>query len=126
MRYSSYVARSLVVRPIDAATLHHLSRGPLTPTQLGARVGAGSGSLTAIVDRLEQAGMVARTPHPRDRRSVSVSLTASGRARLTAQTADLLDATQAVVDRLSPAQQRTVEDFLHELALVLEREAPAH
>jgi MarR family transcriptional regulator, organic hydroperoxide resistance regulator len=35
-------------------------------------------TLTGILDRLERAGLIERTPNPRDRRSVLLGLTADG------------------------------------------------
>ena len=37
-------------------------------------------SLTSMVDRMETRKLIARKPHPKDRRSVMVSLTGQGRA----------------------------------------------
>ena len=46
--------------------------GPLTPREVGERVRLSSGAVTALLDRLEGRGFVARSPHPSDRRSVLV------------------------------------------------------
>ncbi len=46
--------------------------GPLTPREVGERVRLSSGAVTSLLDRLEGRGFVARTPHPKDRRSVLV------------------------------------------------------
>ncbi|MFJ8083588.1 MarR family winged helix-turn-helix transcriptional regulator [Streptomyces sp. NPDC096205] len=46
--------------------------GPLTPGELGARTGLTTGPTTRLIDRLEQAGYVRRTPSPDDRRKVIV------------------------------------------------------
>ncbi|NUT69608.1 MarR family winged helix-turn-helix transcriptional regulator [Pseudarthrobacter sp. C4D7] len=42
----------------------------IRPTQLGARLGITSASMTSLVDRLVAAGHVTREPHPSDRRAV--------------------------------------------------------
>ena len=42
-----------------------------------------TGSVTALIDRLESAGYAARTPNPGDRRSVLISLTDTGRDAMT-------------------------------------------
>ncbi|MFC7915229.1 MarR family winged helix-turn-helix transcriptional regulator [Streptomyces sp. NPDC057386] len=46
--------------------------GPMTPGELGARTGLTTGPTTRLVDRLERAGYVRRTPDPEDRRKVIV------------------------------------------------------
>jgi DNA-binding MarR family transcriptional regulator len=51
----------------------------LTATQLHREFGHKRSTLTNLLDRLEQRGLVARTPNPSDRRSIIVALTARGR-----------------------------------------------
>src|SRR5689334_13775567 len=46
--------------------------GPMTPGELGTRTGLTTGPTTRLVDRLEAAGYVKRTPDPGDRRRVIV------------------------------------------------------
>jgi DNA-binding MarR family transcriptional regulator len=46
--------------------------GPMTPGELGARTGLTTGPTTRLIDRLEAAGYVHRTPDPGDRRKVIV------------------------------------------------------
>ncbi|WP_208544338.1 MarR family winged helix-turn-helix transcriptional regulator [Saccharomonospora piscinae] len=63
----------------EATTLGEiLHQGPLPPSALVKRLGITSASVTALLDRLEAAGMVERRAHDTDRRSVLVSLTARG------------------------------------------------
>ena len=52
----------------------------MSPTELSEIVVRSSGGMTQILDRLERAGLVARTPDPADRRKVLVALTAGGPA----------------------------------------------
>jgi len=46
--------------------------GSATPGQLGSRLGLSTGSVTAMIDRLERIGFVTRSPDPSDRRKVVV------------------------------------------------------
>jgi MarR family 2-MHQ and catechol resistance regulon transcriptional repressor len=57
-----------------------LHRGPLPVSELGRRVFLTSGSITTSIDRLERAGLVARTTTSADRRARIVHLTDAGRA----------------------------------------------
>ncbi len=50
----------------------------LTPTQLMRSVALSSGGMTNRLDRLEQAGLIAREPDPGDRRGVVIRLTRKG------------------------------------------------
>jgi DNA-binding MarR family transcriptional regulator len=52
----------------------------LTPTALYEATMVTSGAITARLDRLENAGLISRGPHPADRRGVIVQLTEKGRA----------------------------------------------
>ena len=56
-----------------------LHKGPLTITELQAKVLLASGSMTATVDRLEKKGLVVRRPAPGDRRAKVLELTPEGR-----------------------------------------------
>lgn len=54
--------------------------GPIQPRDLGIRLGMGSGTLTTLLDRLEQSGYAARTDHPQDRRRLLMVMTPYGKA----------------------------------------------
>ena len=69
--------------------LHFSRRGALPMTRMGARLQVHPTSVTNAVDRLEAVGMVARRPHPTDRRTTLVELTEPGRSVA-------LDATKAL------------------------------
>lgn len=51
--------------------------GPVTPTMLSEFLGMSTGSITALIDRLEQRGLVVRQRHPHDRRGVVLELDAA-------------------------------------------------
>lgn len=56
-----------------------LHKGPLTITQIQAKVLLASGSMTAAVDRLEKKGLIVRNTTTEDRRARVLELTAKGR-----------------------------------------------
>jgi DNA-binding MarR family transcriptional regulator len=67
--------------------LLHLDEAPrdgLRMSDLADAVVISKSGLTGLVDRIEQAGLVARRPHPDDRRAIAVTLTAAGRRRFRA------------------------------------------
>lgn len=80
LAFAAALARRTGLGTSEMAALEHLqqSEAGLTPTQLGRRLSLSSGSVTALVDRLEKAGRVERRPHPGDRRSSVVYLKPSG------------------------------------------------
>ena len=48
-------------------------KGTATPTELSRQTGLTSGATTAMLDRLEKAGLIQRRPNPEDRRGTLVS-----------------------------------------------------
>src|SRR5437016_13511686 len=56
-----------------------LHKGPLTITEIQAKVLLASGSMTAAVDRLERKGLVTRSATPSDRRAKVLELTSKGK-----------------------------------------------
>ncbi|MFE3189956.1 MarR family winged helix-turn-helix transcriptional regulator [Nocardia sp. NPDC059240] len=66
-----------------------------------------------LIDTLEKAGLVTRTRDPEDRRKYRLTITAAGE-RLRAETdAKILEATDVLLYRLTPAERET----LHHLSL---------
>jgi len=63
----------------QAGLLLRLRPGALSPRQLAPVLGTDHAGMTRLVDRLEGKGLVARQPHPQDRRSIVVGLTDAGR-----------------------------------------------
>ncbi|MDD0858416.1 MarR family transcriptional regulator [Arthrobacter alpinus] len=68
---------------VSAAEMRAMSfihaAGEMTPKELSLLLDITTGSMTAMVDRLEAAAMVTRNPHPTDRRSLLLTLTPAGR-----------------------------------------------
>jgi len=62
-------------------------------------------SVTGLVDRAEERGLVRRTPSPLDRRSVQVSITAAGQELIGQGTAAFEAELAALVADLSPSQR---------------------
>src|SRR6202011_883977 len=56
-----------------------LHKGPLTISEIQAKVLLASGSMTAAIDRLERKGLVIRTATPSDRRAKLLELKPEGR-----------------------------------------------
>ena len=70
----------LTARQIEILeVLYHHREGVLTPAELSDEVGLTRSAMTGALDALEKLGHTVRTPHPTDRRMVSISLTLAGR-----------------------------------------------
>jgi len=65
--------------PTQAVALREL-KTPLTMRELATRMACEASNVTFVVDKLEDHGLVERTPHPDDRRAKRVALTAEGKA----------------------------------------------
>jgi DNA-binding MarR family transcriptional regulator len=91
--------------------------GPLTPSELADRERIQRPSATRVLTRLEDAGLVARTPDPRDGRSALIALTPAGTALL-AEVRHAKDTyLEHRLDTLTPTELATLEDA----AQILER-----
>lgn len=96
-RLRAVLAARCGLTTVESTAMSHLGiAGPLTQRQLGDRVGLSTGAVTGLVDRLERHGVCRREPHPTDRRSSFVTLTARGRSVLAQATDDLVRAADAV------------------------------
>jgi len=81
-------------------------RGTATPSELARQTGLTSGAATAMLDRLERAGLVARRPNPDDRRGTLVSPAESARERAASWFAS---ARRAQADLISTYSERELE-----------------
>ena len=100
------------------ATLRR-SGGTLRPTDLTNASMLTSSGTTKRLDKLEQAGLIAREPDPGDRRGTLISLTAEGRRLIDALTPAHLDNERRILSALSEAEQRRLADLLRKLQLGL-------
>jgi DNA-binding MarR family transcriptional regulator len=67
------LGRDLEVNPTDLAAMEHLiESGPLSPSEIAARLGVTTAAATAIVDRLARVGHAHRRSNEHDRRGVLV------------------------------------------------------
>lgn len=102
------------VTPSQSRALRSLASRPdgMRPSALADDLHIAPRSATEVVDALEERGWVDRTPDPTDRRATTLTLTDAGR-ELVAQIDDVRrDASERVLDVLTPAQRRTLHEIL--------------
>jgi DNA-binding MarR family transcriptional regulator len=100
------------------AALATLERhGPMTPSELAARERIQRPTATRILARLEEAGLVTRTPDPEDRRSSLVTATPEGIALL----AELRTRKTAFLAHRLEGLDAAERDTLERAANILER-----
>ncbi len=113
----SALASGAGISPTDLDALEHLeAAGPLTQRELGTRLALTSGAITMLVDLLERAGWVRRRPHPSDRRSVLVELSAQAAERAPVGLAAYHARIKAIAAGVPAAHQEAVASFLQAAA----------
>ncbi len=96
------------------------SRRAARVQELAAAAGISASTATRILDALERRGIVRRVRSSRDRRAVSVSLTALGRELLHAEQDWLRGRQRAFYASLPPAEQDLAPDLLLRLAVLID------
>jgi DNA-binding MarR family transcriptional regulator len=91
----------------------------LRPTELTSALMLTSSGTTKRLDRLERAGLIARTPDPGDRRGTLITLTEAGRELIDAVTEAHLENERRLLASLGEAEQRRLGDLLRTLQLGL-------
>lgn len=91
--------------------------GPVSQAELGRTLRIDPKDMVAIVNDLQQDGLVTRTPDPRDRRKNAVEISADGRLRLrrTEQLGD--EANAELTAALTPAEREQLVALLTRIAL---------
>ena len=117
-------ARDVGVSVQELLALEHLdAAGGLGPSDLAQRLQMSTGSITALVDRLEASGRAVRAPHPGDRRRVVVSRTAKAGEDLAQGAAPLVKEVRALSQSLSEREREAVGRFLERFIAILEKSA---
>ncbi len=97
----------------------------MSPSELSEIVVRSSGGMTQILDRLERAGLVARTPDPADRRKVLVALTDEGMRTADAANARYAAERERLLADLSSDEVQRLDDAIHRLLEVMTADSTA-
>jgi DNA-binding MarR family transcriptional regulator len=103
-------------------TLH--CDGPAIMRNLGDQLGVSPRNMTAMVDALEDAGLVVRQPHPTDRRATLVELTPSGLTEAEQVLGPRLQAMAELFEGFTPAEQEAFSAALRRLGQAMGSRAP--
>jgi len=106
------------LRPVDFSVLSLITHNPgITSRQLCTTLGILPPNLVGMINSLEQRGLVARQPHPRDGRAVGLHLTPAGQKlmRDAERTAAQLEADAA--SALSETEVKTLIRLLKKVYL---------
>jgi DNA-binding MarR family transcriptional regulator len=115
--FNDQVALRTGIGLTDSQFLHLLAvHGPMSPSELARASGLGSGTVTGVVNRLEELGFVHRERHPSDRRRVTV---VADQAKVDLELAPHFASQSAylakVIERFDQGQLATIADFLEAL-----------
>ena len=124
LSYTASAARRMGLGVSELAALEHLQgAGELTPTELGRRLSMSSGTVTALVDRLERAGYAERRPNPEDRRSSVVRPTAWGTEEVLRHLGPLGAELRRIACDLSEEERSAVGGYVEEVTAAIARHA---
>jgi DNA-binding MarR family transcriptional regulator len=95
----------------------------LNPRDVQRAVMVTSGGMTKRLDRLEQAGLIERSPDPTDRRGVLIRLTPQGRSTIDKALDAMLGVERQTLERAitDEADRARLEELLRQLLLAFER-----
>ena len=116
-RRAAFAAHNLETWEFDVLAALRREGPPyaLSPGALSAATFVTSGTMTNRIDRLEASGLVARSPDPRDKRGVQVTLTTSGSSQVDGALDDLLTHERALLAHLTPRKRDALAAALREL-----------
>lgn len=121
--YSRKLSASCDLTGPQLACLRELARSDETATtQLADAVSLSPATVTGILDRLEQGGLVARQRHREDKRRVMVGLTDAGRDVLRRAPPLLQDGFTQRFRALQAASQAQLDRALQEIVAMMEAE----
>jgi DNA-binding MarR family transcriptional regulator len=103
-RFDTIAAAELGIHLSDLRCVNALEKGPLGAGAIGERLGLTSGSVTALISRLEKAGFVVKTRSVDDARQIEVQLHPSFYQKADAIYARLGQSLSMQFDDLNPAE----------------------
>lgn len=112
-KYRRRIAHTMGVSVTELRALGVIAENDeCTPRIVADRLDLTTGSVTALLDRLEEAGLVRRAKHPTDRRSVHLELTESGHRLMAASYRIFQERLLFAVESLPPGTVANVSAFM--------------
>ena len=112
-RFESAVARALEVDAVGLAAMDYLIlNGSATPTELAHTLDISTAAMTLVLDRLEAADHISRSPHPSDRRKVVISPAKDSIRAAFSHVQPLIDGMDEMVGSMTAQERAAVTKFL--------------
>ena len=97
-------------------------KGIATPTELARHTGLTSGATTAMLDRLEKAGLIERRPNPDDRRGILVVPAKSGTVKVASWFESARKAQDELISSYSEGELEIISDAFERFTKIWEQE----
>jgi DNA-binding MarR family transcriptional regulator len=97
-------------------------KGVATPSELARHTGLTSGATTAMLDRLEKAGLIERKPNPNDRRGTLIAPVKSSSEKVAAWFESARKAQDELISSYSESDLEIIVDVLERFAKLWEDE----
>ncbi len=97
-------------------------RGVSTPSELAKYTGLSSGSVTAMIDRLEKSGLVERRPNPNDRRGTLIVIVQEAAEKAAPLFASARQAQNKLLAGYAESELELLADYFAQSATMFDRE----
>lgn len=94
---------------------HYGQPDGLPPSELSRFLNVSRNTISALLNGLEEQGLVERHLHPTDRRQFLIRITPAGQALVRARSPEFARRVEALLGALSPDEQATLAELLHKL-----------
>ena len=112
------------LKPVEYTVLTLIAENPGgSLVRLARALSVTAPNITALVDRLEAKGLVARTASKKDRRAQVLQVTKSG-AELVRETTQRIVAAEKLALALTPGEQTILAELLHKVACARDAVVP--
>jgi DNA-binding MarR family transcriptional regulator len=97
-------------------------KGIATPSELARHTGLTSGATTALLDRLEKAGLIERRPNPDDRRGTLITPAKSAAEKAASWFESARNAQDELISSYSESELEIISDVFERFAKLWDRE----
>lgn len=97
-------------------------KGMATPSELARQTGLTSGATTAMLDRLEKAGLIERRSNPDDRRGTLITPTKSAAEKAASWFESARNAQDELISSYSESELKTISDVFERFAKLWDQE----
>jgi DNA-binding MarR family transcriptional regulator len=97
-------------------------KGVSTPSELARQTGLTSGATTAMLDRLEKAGLIERRPNPNDRRGTLITPEKSSSEKMASWFASARKAQDELISSYSESDLEIIVDVFERFAKLWDQE----